>query len=130
MSNWGDDRDYELEKEERLSCGILLSFKSQLQALNKISDEIRTSDENYPKDCLDNIWLGVMIMLSVFILLTYNIVAIATIPFLAFYGSSLIKLAKTYKEYHYSMTAFWLKTIITLVIIIAGTTALKIFLLG
>lgn len=130
MANWGDDSDYELQDEKKLSCGILLSFKSQLNALNKISDEVRTSDERYPKDCLDNIWIGIMLMLSVFILLTYNIVAIATIPFLLFYGAALIKLGKTYSQFRYSMVTFWIKTVVTLLIIIAATTALKIFILG
>lgn len=132
MGNWGDDQDYEVAdlEKRKLDYGILISFKSMLNALNRISEETGEHNENYPRNCLDNIWIGDMLMLSIFILLTYNIVAIATLPFILAYGYVLIRLSSTYKQFGYSTSKLWIKTIITLIIVTALTTALKIFILS
>lgn len=128
--SWGEDNDEELQQKDDLQFGVLISFKSMINALNRICEETRDYDEKHPKDSLSNIWFGCMLVMSVFILFTYNVVAIATLPFLGFYTYVLIKISAAYKQFHYSRTKFWTLTIVVLLLIIAATTAAKIFILG
>lgn len=130
MSNWGDENDDELQNRQRKEYGVLISFKSMINAINSISEETGDYDENYPKKSLDNIWFGDVLMLGFFILFTYNIVAIATIPFIGLYFYVLIKLSTVYGQFKYSKGSFWLKTIIALALVTAITTLLKIYILG
>lgn len=132
MSNWGEDQDYEIAdlEKRKFDCGILISFKSMLNALNKISEETGEYDDKYPRNCLENIWLGDMLMLSIFILLTYSVVAIATLPFILAYGYVFLRIVAAYRQFNYSVPKLWTKTIITLVIITAITTVLKIIVLS
>lgn len=128
--SWGEERDEELQQDNDLNFGILISFKSMIGALNRICEETRDYDEKHPKDSLTNIWIGCLFMMSIFILFTYNVVAIATLPFLGFYTYVLIKLSAAHKQFHYSRTKFWVLTSLILALIIAATTVAKIFILG
>jgi hypothetical protein len=118
---WGDDIDEELQNMEEFHVKFLLSFKSMLIAINKICDEKRDWDDKHPRDDFRKIWCGAMIMELLFWAFSYNILLIATLPFIGFYTFVLIRLGQAYKTFEYKRGLYVLMTVATLLAIIFGT---------
>ena len=71
-----------------------------------------------------------MFMIFILAALSYNVLIIATLPFMLFYFYNLIQLSKAYKAFNYSRTKYWLTTIAALVIIIGSTYFLRTLIFG
>ena len=120
-SRWGDEIDEELQNKEDFHVRFLLSFKSMLIAINKICDETLEWDDKHPRDDFRKIWCGAMLMELLFWTFSYNIMLIATLPFISFYTYVLVRLGKAYKTFGYKRAPYVIMTVGTLLAIIFGT---------
>lgn len=128
--SWGDEIDEELQQKRDYKVGFLVSFKSMINAINLITETQSEWDDKHPRDSFRRIWAGVMLMMFVFFALTYNVLAIATLPFIGFYFAVLIKLSKAYKNFGYKTTGFWWTTIGALIILCAAAILLRNLIIG
>ncbi len=119
MAGWGDDIDEELKNEEEIEVGFCLKFKTMTLIIDKIIEETREYDENHPKDDLIRLLINDLVILSVLVMFSYNILMIATVFFMLFYGYILIQIGKAWKRFNYSMGQYWLLTIIGLIVAVA-----------
>ena len=55
--------------------------------------------------------LGTMVGIFIFFMLTYQILAVVTLPFIAFYIIGLFRIFKCWKSFKYSAVQFWLMSI-------------------
>lgn len=128
--SWGDEIDEELQQKQDYKVGFLLSFKSMTNAINLITETQHEWDDKHPRDSFRRIWLGDMLMLLIFFCLTYNVLAIASLPFIGFYSFVLIKLAKAYKSFGYKRTGYWWTTAGGLLIAIAIAVLVQQLIMG
>lgn len=119
MAGWGDDIDEELKKEEEIEVGFCLKFKTMTLIIDKIIEETREYDEKHPKDDLISLLINDLVILSVLVMFSYNVLMIATVFFMMFYGYILIQIGKAWKRFNYSMGQYWLLTIIGLIVAVA-----------
>ena len=119
MAGWGDDIDEELKKEEEIEFGFCLKFKTMTLIIDKIIDETREYDEKHPKDDLIRLLINDLVILSVLVMFSYNVLMIATVFFMLFYGYILIQLGKAWKRFNYPMGQYWSMAIIGLIIAVA-----------
>lgn len=119
--------DDELNEREDLQIGFLFSFKSMFNAINLCEEKVKNPTDKHPRDCFRVIWMSAMFMMLIFIVATYKLFAIATIPFLCFYGAVFFKLRGAYKEFHYKTLSLTLSTIFGLLIEIGINIVLQIF---
>lgn len=119
MAGWGDDIDEELKKEEEIEVGFCLKFKTMTLIIDKIIEETREYDAKHPKDDLISLLINDLVILSVLVMFSYNVLMIATVFFMMFYGYILIQIGKAWKRFNYSMGQYWLLTIIGLIIAVA-----------
>lgn len=119
--------DDELNEREDLTVKFMFSFKSMLNAINLCEEKVKNPTDEHPRDCFKIIWCSAMFMMLLFILATYKLFAIATIPFLCFYCAVLFKLRSAYKEFHYKTLSLTLSTLFGLIIEIGINVCLQIF---
>lgn len=126
-----DDYDYDAgRKEERFHIGFIVSFKSMTLLLNRMEDEIGEFDDQYPRKELLKIWSSIMVVMFVLFLLSYNILFVATLPFIFFYGLALKQLFRAWKRFKYQMGFLRIITLATLVVEIAAALGLQVLILG
>ena len=126
-----DDYDYDAgRKEERFHIGFIVSFKSMTLLLNRMEDEIGEFDDQYPRKELLKIWSSIMVVMFVLFLLSYNILFVATLPFIFFYGLALKQLFHAWKRFKYQMGFLRIITLATLVVEIAAAFGLQVLILG
>ena len=119
MAGWGDDIDEELKNDEEIVVGFRLGFKGMSFLIDRIVEETREYDEKHPKDDLRFILFNDLVIIAVLVTFSYNILMIATVFFMLFYGYLLIQIGKAWKRFNYSMMQYWLMTIIGLIVAVA-----------
>lgn len=118
-SNWGDEFDEELKKDNRVKVGFLFNYMQMSRVLTEIEETAREWDDKYPKQELLKIWGSDMAIIFVLFTLSYNILVVATGLFFIFYGHILIQISKTWKRFHYSGWKYWGMTLLALIVLFA-----------
>ena len=111
MGNWGDETDPEVQELKEYQARFTVNFKKSYVDVDEIVQKTLTVDEKHPKDSLIMLWLGTMVGFAVLFGLSYQVLFIITIPFMAFYFMALFRIFKAWKTFHYNTVAFWLMTI-------------------
>ena len=112
MGNWGDDYEQATEKDTKVKVRFMFSFKMMSIVINRISDETKEWDNNYPKKDLLKILANIMVIFAFLFVFTYSFLVAATGIFILFYGYALIQLFRAWKRFQYSGPVFWIYTII------------------
>lgn len=100
-----DQYDYDLQaRKQRPDFNFIISFKSILNALTLIMDTVpvEEADSRYPKSPILKCFLGEWLMVAAFGSFCYNILLLATVPFLGFYIYTIVKTCKAWTHYRYS----------------------------
>ncbi|MCR5127798.1 MAG: hypothetical protein K6B69_06775, partial [Lachnospiraceae bacterium] len=105
MANW--DNDFEAQQLKEYEGRFTLNFKKIYMDVDEINEKTLEINEKHPKDSLMKLWAGTMSGMFIFFLLTYQILALATIPFLVFYFIALVRIGKCWKSFKYSAAQFW-----------------------
>ena len=116
MGNWGDDYEKVEEKDTKVKVRFMFSFKMMSIVINRISDETKEWDDNYPKKDLLKILANIMVIFTFLFIFTYSFLVAATGIFLLFYAYALIQLFRAWKRFQYSGFAFWLYSIVGIAI--------------
>ena len=116
MGNWGDDYEKVEEKDTKVKVRFMFSFKMMSIVINRISDETKEWDDNYPKKDLLKILANIMVIFTFLFIFTYSFLVAATGIFLLFYAYALIQLFRAWKRFQYSAFAFWLYSIVGIAI--------------
>ena len=117
MANW--DNDFEAQQLKEYEGRFTLNFKKIYMDVDEINEKTLEINEKHPKDSLMKLWAGTMCGLFIFFLLTYQILALATIPFLVFYIIALVRIGKCWKSFKYSAAQFWAMSAAGVVIVFA-----------
>ena len=117
MGNWGVD--YEEEKLKDYEVRFTINFKKIYIDVDEVSEKTLEVNEKHPKDSLMKLWAGTMVGMFIFFLLSYQVLALATLPFLAFYLIALVRIGKCWKSFKYSVATFWLMSIAAMVVLFA-----------
>lgn len=110
MANWGDD--YAVKPEQAAPFRFTLNFKKMDFDIQRIEEETTEFDKEHPKDVLMKLWLGTMIVFLVLFSFSYQILCIATVPFIFFYFYEVIRIAKCWKNFQYNLLSYWIMTIL------------------
>ena len=113
MGNWGVD--YEEEKLKDYEVRFTINFKKIYIDVDEVSEKTLEVNEKHPKDSLMKLWAGTMVGMFIFFLLSYQVLALATLPFLAFYLIALVRIGKCWKSFKYSSATFWLMSIAAMI---------------
>ncbi len=117
MANW--DNDFEAQQLKEYEGRFTLNFKKIYMDVDEINEKTLEINEKHPKDSLMKLWAGTMSGMFIFFLLTYQILALATIPFLVFYFIALVRIGKCWKSFKYSAAQFWAMSAAGVVIVFA-----------
>lgn len=128
--SWGDEVDEELQQKQEIKVGFPISFKSMINLINLIVETQKEWDEHTPRNSFRRIWAGALLMLFIFFTLTYNVLALATLIFIGFYGYVLIKLGKAYKFFGYSTKGYIATTIVAVALLAVAAFLLQGAVLG
>ena len=123
MGNWGVD--YEEEKLKDYEVRFTINFKKIYIDVDEVSEKTLEVNEKHPKDSLLKLWAGTMAGMFIFFLLSYQVLALATLPFLAFYLIALVRIGKCWKGFKYSTVQFWLMSIGTMTALFALAMAVQ-----
>jgi len=116
MGNWGDDYEKVEEKDTKVKVKFMFSFKMMSIVINRISDETKEWDDNYPKKELLKILANIMVIFAFLFIFTYSFLVAATGIFFLFYAYALIQLFRAWKRFQYSRLVFWLYSIVGIAI--------------
>ena len=125
MANWGEDADYEAKAIKDYEGRFTVNFKKIFVDVDEISEKTLEVTDKHPKDSLLKLWAGTMVGFFVFFLFSYQILALVTIPFMAFYLIALIRVYKCWKSFKYNGTQFWGMSIATLCVLFAVAQVLQ-----
>jgi len=116
MGNWGDETDPEVQELKEYQGRFTVNFKKIYMDVDEIVQKTLTVDDKHPKDSLLKLWAGTMVGFAVLFGLSYQVLFIITVPFMAFYFIALLRILKAWKTFHYSGVTFWLMTIGALIV--------------
>ena len=119
MGNWGENLDYEAMAIKDHKGRFTVNFKKIYMYVDEISQRTLEVTDKHPKDSLLKLWAGAMTGIFVFFVLSYQILFLITIPFLAFYLIALFRIAGCWKSFKYSAAKFWSMTIFTVIALFA-----------
>ncbi|MCR5250292.1 MAG: dolichyl-diphosphooligosaccharide--protein glycosyltransferase subunit 2 [Lachnospiraceae bacterium] len=125
MANW--DADYEAQKLKDYEGRFTVNFKKIYMDVDEINEKTLEVNEKHPKDSLMKLWAGTMCGMFIFFLLSYQVLALATIPFLIFYLIALFRIGKCWKNFKYSAAAFWGMSVAAILLVFALAMVLQYF---
>lgn len=111
MGNWGDETDPEVQELKEYQARFTVNFKKIYVDVDEIVQKTLTVTDKHPKDSLIMLWAGTMVGFAVLFGLSYQVLFIITIPFMAFYFMALMRIFKAWKTFHYNAATFWLMTV-------------------
>ena len=111
MGNWGDETDPEVQGLKEYEGRFTVNFKKIYMDVDEIVQKTLTIDDKHPKDSLIKLWAGTMVGFLVLFALSYQVLFIITVPFMAFYFIALLRIYKAWKTFRYNGATFWLMTI-------------------
>ncbi len=125
MGNWGEDLDYEAKGIKDYEGRFTLNFKKIYFDVDEISQKTLEVTDKHPKDSLMKLWAGTMLGMFIFFILSYQIMALVTLPFLAFYLMALVRIYKCWTSFKYSGTQFFVMSVIGIVVLLAVALVLQ-----
>ena len=117
MGNWGDDTDLEVKALKEHEGRFTINFKKIYYDVDDISEKTLEVTDKHPKDSLMKLWAGTMVGMFIFFLLSYQVLALVTLPFLAFYLIGLFRIFKCWKGFKYNGVQFWLMSIAVMAVL-------------
>ena len=117
MGNWGDDTDLEVKALKEHEGRFTINFKKIYYDVDDISEKTLEVTDKHPKDSLMKLWAGTMVGMFIFFLLSYQVLALVTLPFLAFYLIGLFRIFKCWKGFKYNGVQFWLMSIAAMAVL-------------
>ena len=124
------DSEVAYGKDNRLKVGILFSFKSMSLITQRLVEETKDYDDNYPKSELLKIWGCAMMMLFFLFLFSYKLFLMATLPFMFFYAYALMHVFKAWKRFHYKRGGLMLATVVGVILLLAAGIGLQTLIMG
>lgn len=119
MGNWGDDTDPEVKALKEYNGRFTVNFKKIYMDVDAVIEQTLEVNEKHPKDSLLKLFFGTMTGFFVLFALSYQIVFLVTVPFMAFYLVALFRIGKAWKTFNYSSAQFIIMSIISLVAVFA-----------
>ena len=116
MGNWGENVDYEAKGIKDYEGRFTVNFKKIYMDVDEISERTLEVTDKHPKDSLMKLWLGAMIGIFAFVLFSYQILAIVTLPFICFYFIALVRVGKCWKGFKYNTGTYWAMTVVSLIV--------------
>ena len=117
MANW--DNDFEAQQLKEYEGRFTVNFKKIYMDVDEINEKTLEVNDKHPKDSLMKLWAGTMCGMFFFFLLSYQVLALATIPFLIFYFVALVRIGKCWKSFKYSAGQFWGMSVVGLLAVFA-----------
>ena len=117
MGNWGDDTDLEVKALKEHEGRFTINFKKIYYDVDDISEKTLEVTDKHPKDSLMKLWACPMVGMFIFFLLSYQVLALVTLPFLAFYLIGLFRIFKCWKGFKYNGVQFWLMSIAAMAVL-------------
>ncbi len=117
MGNWGDDTDLEVQALKEHEGRFTINFKKIYYDVDDISEKTLEVTDKHPKDSLMKLWAGTMVGMFIFFLLSYQVLALVTLPFLAFYLIGLFRIFKCWRGFKYNGVQFWLMSIAAMAVL-------------
>ena len=111
MGNWGEELDYEAKSIKEYQGRFTMNFKKIYMDVDEISEKTLEVTDKHPKDSLLKLWAGTMAGMFIFFLFAYQVFALVTIPFIAFYMIALFRIFKCWKSFNYNTVSFWAMSI-------------------
>ena len=130
MGNWGDETDPEVQELKEYEGRFTVNFKKIYMDVDEIVQKTLTVNDNHPKDSLLKLWAGTMIGFAVLFGLSYQVLFIITVPFMAFYFIALFRIFKAWKTFRYKAHTFWLMTVGGLILAAAAGLGARFLVLN
>lgn len=121
MGNWGDDVDYEAKGIKDYEGRFTMNFKKIYMDVDEISERTLEVTQDHPRDSLDKLWFGAMAGIFIFMLFSYQILALVTLPFICFYLVAVVRIGKCWKSFKYSPAKYWIRTVVSLVVMLLAS---------
>ena len=116
MGNWGDETDPEVQELKEYQGRFTVNFKKIYMDVDEIVQKTLTVTDKHPKDSLLKLWAGTMVGFAVLFGLSYQVLFIITVPFMAFYFMALVRIFKAWKTFRYKGVTFLLMTVVGLIL--------------
>ena len=128
MGNWGDNLDYEAQAIKDYEGRFTINLKKIYMDVDEVSQKTLEVTDRHPKDSLMKLWAGTMTGMFIFFVLAYQVFALISIPFIAFYLIALFRIAGCWKSFKYNAANFWAMSIITIGALFAASRLVQMVL--
>ncbi|WP_026505349.1 hypothetical protein [Butyrivibrio sp. NC3005] len=130
MGNWGDENDFEAKALKEYEGRFTINFKKIFVDVDEISEKTLEVTDKHPKDSLLKLWAGTMIGFFILFLISYQVFALVTIPFMAFYLLALLRVFKAWISFKYKGSTFCVMSFFSLVLLFAIAQVIQHFVIG
>lgn len=130
MGNWGDDTDPEVQALKEYDARFTINFKKLYIDVDELVETTMEINEKHPKDSLLKLWAGAMTGMFILFCLSYHVLIIATVVFMAFYLIAIFRIGKAWKGFNYKPWKYWLMTLGALIASGAVAVILQTLVMG
>lgn len=130
MGNWGDDTDPEVQALKEYDARFTINFKKLYIDVDELVETTMEINEKHPKDSLLKLWAGAMTGMFILFCLSYHVLIIATVVFMAFYLIAIFRIGKAWKGFNYKPWKYWFMTLGTLIASGAVAVILQTLVMG